>query len=262
MSNNSLLSIENLKVYFSQEEVTNKVIDGISLEISQSEIVALVGGSGSGKTITGLSILRLLPLGAKIIEGKIIFQGSDLLKISENQIRQIRGKEISMVFQEPLSAFNPLFTIGFQINEVLQLHTDLGKRERRAQVLDLLKSVGIPNPQKIISDYPHQLSGGLRQRAMIAQALAGKPKLIIADEPTSNLDVTLQAQIMELFRNLSDELKISILLISHDLAMVAHLAKRVAIICGGKVVESGDTKQIWNNPRHPFTQQLMEAVKT
>jgi ABC-type dipeptide/oligopeptide/nickel transport system ATPase component len=221
----------------------------------------LVGSSGSGKTLTGLSILRLLPVGANLVGGKIIFKQQDLLQLSESRMRAIRGRNISMVFQEPLSAFNPLFTIGYQIKEVLRFHTELGRNKIEEKVLDLLKSVGIPDPKKIINDYPHQLSGGLRQRAMIAQAIAAGPELLIADEPTSNLDVTLQAQIMELFRTLKKEFNLAILLITHDLAMVSHLADRVAIIYEGKVVESGQVAAILERPRNLFTQALVEAVK-
>lgn len=261
MSFPSLLRIENLKIYFFSEGTTNKVINGLSLEIEESQILALVGGSGSGKTLTGLSILRLLPSGAKIVEGRIIFKNQDLLQIGEEQMRAIRGKDIGMVFQEPLSALNPLFSIGYQIEEVLKFHTSLRRAERKKRVLDLLETVGIPDSQRIIADYPHQLSGGMRQRVMIAQAIAANPKLIIADEPTSNLDVTLQAQIMELFRNLKKELRLAILLITHDLAMVAHLADEVAIISGGKIVETGNTARILQAPQDPFSQQLVEAVK-
>lgn len=257
----NLLKIDNLKVYFSKEKDVKKIIDGLSLEIGPKEILALVGGSGSGKTLAGLSILRLLPLGAGISGGKIIFQGQDLLQLEKVKMQAIRGKDIGMVFQEPLSAFNPLFTIGYQIKEVLKYHTDLSKGAIEARVLELLKIVGIPNPERIINDYPHQLSGGLRQRAMIAQAIAAGPKLLIADEPTSNLDVTLQAQIMDLFRKLKAELNISILLISHDMAMVAHLADRVAIIYEGRIVEFGQAAQILREPKHPFTQALVEAAR-
>jgi ABC-type dipeptide/oligopeptide/nickel transport system ATPase component len=255
----SLLKIEDLKVYFSGG-AAGKVIDGLFLEIPEGQITALVGGSGSGKTLTGLSILRLLPAGAKIVAGKIIFGNQDLLQLREDQMRAIRGKDIGMVFQEPLSALNPLFTVGYQISEVLRFHTELNRLQRKRQVLDLLEVVGIPDPPKIISDYPHQLSGGMRQRVMIAQAIAGNPKLVIADEPTSNLDVTLQAQIMELFRNLKKEMGITMLLITHDLAMVSHLADEVAVISGGRIVESGSAGKILQNPQAPFSKQLVEAA--
>jgi len=261
MSTNSLLTVKNLKVYFSGEEILHKVINGVYLEIMPSEIVALVGGSGSGKTLTALSILRLLPEAAHIAEGKIIFQSRDLLKMNSEEMLRIRGKEIGMVFQEPLSAFNPLFTVGFQVEEVLRFHTSLSKREMHMRIRELLRQVGITDPEKVINDYPHQLSGGLRQRAMIAQAIAASPRLIIADEPTSNLDVTLQAQIMELFRSLKKELGISIFLITHDLAMVAHLADKVAVINQGKIVEFGKATEIMQNPRDIYSKQLAEAVR-
>ncbi|MDP3142829.1 MAG: ABC transporter ATP-binding protein [Candidatus Omnitrophota bacterium] len=261
MPADNLLRIENLKVNFSESAGSRQVINGLSLAVNSGEILALVGSSGSGKTLTGLSILRLLPIGANLVGGKIIFKQQDLLQISESQMREVRGRNISMVFQEPLSALNPLFTIGSQIKEVLRFRTELGKNEIEGKALDLLKSVGMPDPKKIINDYPHQLSGGLRQRAMIAQAIAAGPELLIADEPTSNLDVTLQAQIMELFRTLKKELNLAILLITHDLAMVSHLADRVAIICEGKIVEFGQVANILQQPRNPFTQALVEAVK-
>ncbi|MFH1655007.1 MAG: ABC transporter ATP-binding protein, partial [Candidatus Omnitrophota bacterium] len=189
--NKPILEIQDLKVYFYTESGVNRVIDGLDLSINDPEILALVGGSGCGKTITGLSILRLQPPQAKTIDGQIIWQGRNLFKLSSNQMRLVRGKEIAMVFQEPLTSFNPVFTIGYQIMEVLKFHLNIKKRDMKSCVIDLLRKVGISQAEKIINDYPHQLSGGLRQRAMIAQAIAAEPKLLIADEPTSNLDVTL-----------------------------------------------------------------------
>lgn len=258
MSRN-ILEIENLKIYFPAESGTNKVVDGLNLKVKESEILALVGGSGCGKTITGLTILRLQPPQAIIAEGKIFWQGRDIFELSENQMRAIRGKEISMVFQEPLTSLNPLFTIGFQIAEVLKLHTEI-KQNYKSRIVELLRQVGISQAEKIIDDYPHQLSGGLRQRVMIAQAIAANPKLIIADEPTSNLDVTLQAQILELFKELKQRLNLSILLITHDIAVVSELADRVAIIHEGKIVEEGNPKDIINNPADSYTKKLIEAV--
>ncbi|HOX54567.1 MAG: ABC transporter ATP-binding protein [Candidatus Omnitrophica bacterium] len=254
-----ILQIENLRIYFPAESGTNRVVDGLNLTVSESEILALVGGSGCGKTITGLTILRLQPPQATIAGGKIFWQGKDIFELSENQMRTIRGKEISMVFQEPLTSLNPLFTIGFQIAEVLKLHTEI-KQNYKSRTIELFRQVGISQAEKIIDDYPHQLSGGLRQRVMIAQAIAASPKLIIADEPTSNLDVTLQAQILELFKELKQRLNLSILLITHDIAVVSELADRVAIIHDGKIVEEGNPKNIISNPTDSYTKKLIEAV--
>ncbi len=256
MSSN-LLVVENLTVTVAQKTI----VSAANLEVPLLSVTALVGGSGSGKTTMGLAILKLLPLGLNVQQGRIWFHGLEILELPEERMRLLRGKEIGMVFQEPLYAFNPVFSIGAQIDEVLRIHTSLNPRQRRARVLELLDLVGLPNPQRIVGNYSHQLSGGMRQRAMIAQAIAAGPKLIIADEPTSNLDVTLQAKIMELFRKLKDELQLSILLITHDLGMVAHMADRVAVMTQGKIIEQGMTKDVLQNPQHPYTRTLMEAIE-
>ena len=256
MSSN-LLVVEDLTVTVAQKEI----VSAANLEIPFLSVTALVGGSGSGKTTMGLAVLKLLPLGFNVRQGRIWFDGREVLDLSEDRMRLLRGKEIGMVFQEPLYAFNPVFSIGGQIAEVLRVHTPLNLCQRRARILELLNLVGLPNPQRAAGNYPHQLSGGMRQRAMIAQAIAAGPKLLIADEPTSNLDVTLQAKIMELFRKLKDELKLSILLITHDLGMVAHMADRVAVMTGGKIVEQGMTKDVLKDPRHPYTRTLMETIE-
>ncbi|MCK5260453.1 MAG: ABC transporter ATP-binding protein [Candidatus Omnitrophica bacterium] len=255
-----LVHLENLTVTVGEAEDRTVLLDRVNFEIPELSITALVGGSGSGKTTTGLAILRLLPLALNVEEGRIFFNGEDLLNASGERMRQIRGGEVSMVFQEPLNAFNPVFSIGYQIDEVLQIHTDLGRVQRQKRVLELLDLVGLPEPGRMARDYPHQLSGGMRQRAMIAQAIAGDPKLIIADEPTSNLDVTLQARIIELFKKLKNELKLSILLITHDLGMVGHMADHVAVMTQGKIVESGTTGDVLSSPQHQYTQRLMEAL--
>jgi len=257
---NALLSIKDLTVVVHEDGRERRLVDGVSFDIPNNSISAFVGGSGSGKTTTGLSILKLLPLGLTVSKGQILFDGDNLLNISESKMRARRGKDISMIFQEPLNAFNPVFTIGYQIEEVLRMHTKLSKNARKARILDLLKMVELSDPSRVMNNYPHQLSGGMRQRAMIAQAIAASPKLIIADEPTSNLDVTLQAKIMDLFRKLKNELNLSILLITHDLALVSHLSDYVAVMTNGQVVESGTTKQITTTPQNEYTKQLMKAL--
>jgi len=257
----SLLEIKNLTIGLSEEAENKTIVQGLSLSIFPKTIAALVGGSGSGKTTTGLAVLRLLPPVMDITQGEITFQGKDMLNYSIEQMRQLRGKEIAMVFQEPLYAFNPVFRIGQQMEEVLIYHCSLNKQQREQRILDLLDMVGITEPQRVAQSYPHQLSGGMRQRAMIAQAIAAEPQLIIADEPTSNLDVTLQAHIMDLFRKLKERLNLSILLITHDLGVVTHLADDIFVLSEGRVVESGPTQMILAKPQHRFTQELMETFR-
>lgn len=250
-----LLVVENLTVTVMEKTLVNAA----SLEVPALSITALVGGSGSGKTTLGIAILRLLPLGLVVRQGRVLWEGEDILTFSAERMRRLRGKDISMIFQEPLYAFNPVFRVGDQVEEVLRVHGCLDSRQRRGRVLELLDLVGLPDPKRAAGSYPHQLSGGMRQRAMIAQAIAAGPKLIIADEPTSNLDVTLQAKIMELFRKLRDELKLSIILITHDLGVVAHMADHVAVITEGEIIERGATREVLGNPRHPYTRALMDA---
>jgi ABC-type dipeptide/oligopeptide/nickel transport system ATPase component len=256
-----LISIKNLSVTVGDVTGGQLLLKNIDLEIPVLSITALVGGSGSGKTTTGLAMLRLLPRGLNIKSGKILFERTDLLEASEPRMRGIRGGGISMVFQEPLNAFNPVFSIGYQIDEVLQVHTDMDQAKRKQRIGELLDLVGLPDPKSTAAQYPHQLSGGMRQRAMIAQAIAGNPQLIIADEPTSNMDVTLQARIIELFKRLKAELNLSILLITHDLGMVEHMADTMAVMTCGEIVERGLTKEVLRNPQHEYTQALMEALR-
>ncbi len=257
----NLLSIKNLTVGLTPAGAGLKILEGINLDIAERTIVGLVGGSGSGKTTTGFSLLRLLPEAMEVLEGQIIFQEDNLLEYSERKMQKIRGHLISMVFQEPLHAFNPLFRIGFQIAEVVREHLQLSARDCNNRVIELLEQTGVPEPQRIAKSYPHQLSGGLRQRAMIAQAIAANPRLIIADEPTSNLDVTLQARMIDLFRHLRDKMGISMLLITHDLGMVEHLADYVVVIREGKIIEQGSTSAVVQRPQHEYTKLLMNAIR-
>lgn len=253
------LDIRNLTISVGENDKRQILVDDLSLIVPPESIVALVGGSGSGKSTTVLAILRLLAPALAIEDGEIMYYGTDLLRLNEERMRAVRGKKIGMVFQEPLNAFNPLFPVGKQIEEVLKWHTPLTADERQAEVKELLDIVGISDPGRVARSYPHQLSGGMRQRAMIAQAIAADPKLIIADEPTSNLDVTLQAKIIAMFRELKDRLKLSILLISHDLGMVRHLADEVVVLQKGKVVEAGKVAAITTAPKHAYTVELMKA---
>lgn len=255
-----LLKIRDLTVCVDHQD-NKKIVNRVNFEVGDAGIVGLVGGSGSGKTTTGYAILGLLDPALSIASGMIEFKGKDLLKASDSEIRAVRGGEIGMIFQEPLNAFNPVFSIGYQIDEMLQYHTDLNKEQRETRILELLDLVGLPEPKRLIKNYPHQLSGGMRQRAMIAQAIAPNPDLIIADEPTSNLDVTHQARIIELFQKIRKELKLSILLITHDLGMVGHLCDDVAVMCKGAIVEFGSADEIVSDPQHQYTKDLMGALK-
>lgn len=254
-----LLSIQHLTVTLNEEQQKQPIIADINLEINPQRVTALVGGSGSGKTTTGLAILRLLSPALQVAGGRIIFQRENILDYSPIKLRALRGKEIGMVFQEPLYAFNPVYPIGFQIEEVLKYHTSLNAKQRQGRILELMAEVGLPNPHRMVNSYPHQLSGGMRQRAMIAQAIAASPKIIIADEPTSNLDVTLQAKIIDLFHRLKNRFQLAILLITHDLGMVSHLADEVAVMNKGKIVEAGLTQNILQNPCHSYTRELLQS---
>jgi peptide/nickel transport system ATP-binding protein len=255
-----LLRVENLKTYFYTEDGVVKAVDGVSFEVREGETLGIVGESGSGKSVTSLSIMRLLDQNGKIVDGKIIFKGRNLLELSENEMRKIRGKEIAMIFQEPMVALNPVFTIGDQIMEAIILHQNVSEKEARKMAIDLLRKVGIPEPEKRVDEYPHQLSGGMRQRAMIAMALSCRPSLLIADEPTTALDVTIQAQILELMKELQKEYGMAIILITHDMGVVAEMSDKVAVMYAGKVVEYGDVKTIFTEPKHPYTYALLESI--
>ncbi|MDI6707933.1 MAG: ABC transporter ATP-binding protein [Candidatus Thermoplasmatota archaeon] len=256
-----LLKIENLKTHFYTYKGVVRAVDGINLEIKEDEILGLVGESGCGKTVTALSILKLLSSNARIVEGKIIFEGLDIVSLKEEGLRNIRGSKIAMIFQEPMSSLNPVYTIGNQLVETVLLHNrEYSKKQAREKAIELLKLVKIPLPEKVIDQYPHELSGGMRQRCMIAMALVCKPKLLIADEPTTALDVTTESQILELIKELKSELHHSVLLITHDLGIVAELCDRVAVMYAGKIVECSDVKTIFTAPKHPYTIGLLNAI--
>jgi oligopeptide/dipeptide ABC transporter ATP-binding protein len=256
-----VLRIRGLRTTFRIPGGVFPAVDGVDLDVYAGETLCMVGESGCGKSVTALSILRLLPTPPACIEaGEVIFEGRDLLKLPLDELRHIRGNRISMIFQEPMTSLNPVFTIGNQIEEVLKVHTEMDRGERRARVVELLDLVGIPAAADRIRDYPHQLSGGMRQRVMIAMALACHPAVLIADEPTTALDVTIQAQILELLEDLKKRLDMAVLLITHDLGVVAETAQRVAVVYAGRVVESGSAAAIFRAPRHPYTAGLLMAV--
>jgi peptide/nickel transport system ATP-binding protein len=255
-----LLVVENLQTHFRTPDGINRAVDGVSFHVNAGETVAIVGESGCGKSVTSMSILRLIPEPPGKIAGSIRFQGRDLLTLSEPEMRDIRGNEISMIFQEPMTSLNPVLNIGRQIGETLRLHQGLSSRDAEAKAVEMLKLVGIPEPVRRVREYPHQLSGGMRQRVMIAIALACNPKLLIADEPTTALDVTIQAQILELMRGLKSTVGAAIVLITHDLGVVAEVAERVVVMYAGKKVEEAPVVELFNTPRHPYTQGLLGSM--
>ncbi|HEY3253355.1 MAG TPA: ABC transporter ATP-binding protein [Polyangiaceae bacterium] len=253
-----LLSIRNLHVEFSTDAGPVPAVRGIDLQIAPGETVALVGESGCGKSVTAMSVMRLTE--GRIAAGSIHFQGRDLASLSDQEMRRIRGGQMGMIFQEPMTSLNPVFSVGRQIEEVLVLHQRLSARAARAQALELLQRVGIPAPERRILQYPHELSGGMKQRVMLAMAIACRPQLLIADEPTTALDVTIQAQIMELLRELKQEFGMAVLLITHDLGVVAHFAERVLVMYAGKIVEQGSVRDLFKRAAHPYTQALLAAL--
>ena len=255
-----LLDVKNLRTSFRMFRGTVKSVDGVDFTLRRGEIMGLVGESGGGKSVTGFSLLRLIDPPGKITDGEVLFEGEDLLRKNEEEMRRIRGKKIAMIFQDPMTSLNPLQTIGAQIDEMLKLHTELSSRERRERSLDLLKEVGIPNPKERLVSYPHQFSGGMRQRVVIAISLAADPELIIADEPTTALDVTVQAQILRLMEELVDKRGSSLILITHDLAVVSEMADKVAVMYCGRIIEEGPTKELINFPRHPYTRGLLDSI--
>ncbi|MGH7255888.1 MAG: ABC transporter ATP-binding protein, partial [Nitrospirales bacterium] len=255
-----LLEVTRLSTSFFTEKGEVRAVEDVSFSIESGQTLALVGESGCGKTVTALSILRLISPPGRIVGGQILFRGRDLVTRSEGELRQIRGREIGMVFQEPMTSLNPVFTIGDQIGEVLRVHEALSAERCRDRVLGLLEKVGIPSPERRIDQYPHELSGGMKQRVMIAMALACKPDLLIADEPTTALDVTIQAQILELLKTLQAEMGLAILLISHNLGVVAQFAQDVVVMYASRIVERASVKHLFDNPAHPYTRALLRSI--
>jgi peptide/nickel transport system ATP-binding protein len=256
----ALLEIEQLQTHFRTQDGVNRAVDGISFHVNEGETLAVVGESGCGKSVTAMSILRLVPEPPAKIAGSIRFQGKDLLKFSEREMRSIRGNEISMIFQEPMTSLNPVLTIGRQLGETLRLHEGLDRKAAETRAVEMLALVGIPEPRWRLREYPHQLSGGMRQRVMIAMALACNPKLLIADEPTTALDVTIQAQILDLMRDLKHRVGAAIILITHDLGIVAEVAERVMVMYAGRKLEEAPVAELFRTPRHPYTRGLLGAV--
>jgi oligopeptide/dipeptide ABC transporter ATP-binding protein len=256
----ALLDVRNLSVHFHGRNGRVTAVDGVSFEVAEGETLALVGESGCGKTLTALAVLRLLPPGARLEAECVILGGRDLVRLAERDLRSVRGKEVGVVFQDPLTALNPVWPVGEQVAEVLRVHDGLGRRAAWARAVELLHEVGIADPKRRASEYPHQLSGGMRQRALIAAALACRPALLIADEPTTALDVTVQAQILDLLLRLREERRLSILLITHDLGVVAELAQRVVVLYAGQVIEQSEVASLFRRPRHPYTRALLVAL--
>jgi len=261
MAEQRLLDVKNLKTYFFTDEGVVRAVDGVDLYINQGETLGVVGESGCGKSVTALSIMKLIPQPpGRIVEGEIIYNGVDLVTLPANRMRRIRGKEISMVFQEPMTSLNPVFTCGEQIAEALRLHEGLGRRDAMDKTVEMLKIVHIPNAERRVKEYPHQLSGGMRQRIMIAMALSCNPNLLIADEPTTALDVTIQAQILELLNELKSKLRMAVMLITHDMGVIAETAQRVVVMYAAKVAEEALVGELFKDPLHPYTQGLLRSI--
>lgn len=256
----TLLQVENLVTSFRTADGKLSAVRGVSFSVDKGETLCIVGESGCGKSITALSLMGLLPSNGEISEGAITFEGENITKATKEQLRRLRGNKMSMVFQEPMTALNPVFTIGFQLKEPLMIHKGLSKKEADIQGIQLLKQVGIPYPEKRMKQYPHELSGGMRQRVMIAIALACRPTLLIADEPTTALDVTIQAQILDLIDDLKKELGMGVIMVTHDMGVVAEVADRVMVMYAGEKIEEGDVESIFSNPRHPYTRGLLNSV--
>jgi peptide/nickel transport system ATP-binding protein/oligopeptide transport system ATP-binding protein len=261
LAKSPLLEVRDLSTHFFTEEGVVRAVENVSLQIHPGEILSLVGESGCGKSVTGLSILRLIsaPPG-RIVNGEVLFDGRNLLHLEEKEMQKVRGNEISMIFQEPMTSLNPVFTIGDQIMEAIQFHQGLDKAEARKRAIEMLGRVQIPSPEERIDAYPHQLSGGMRQRAMIAMALSCQPKLLIADEPTTALDVTIQAQVLRLLKEIQREMGMAVMLITHDLGVVAEIADRVAVMYAGRIVEMASIEAIFGQMRHPYTKGLLDSI--
>jgi oligopeptide/dipeptide ABC transporter ATP-binding protein len=255
-----LLEISNLRTYFFTEAGVVKALDGMSLEVYKGQAVGLVGESGSGKSVTAQSVLRIVPRPGRIVDGAIKFEGGDLLAKSEDEMRQLRGPKMAIVFQDPTTSLNPVYTIEKQLTDILMLHSDLTKEEASKKALALLERVGIQDPEKRLKAYPHELSGGMKQRVAIARALSCEPVLLFADEPTTNLDVTIQAQVLELLKQLQKELNMTMVMITHDMGIIADLTERVTVLYAGKVMEVADTSTLFKDPKHPYTEALLKAV--
>jgi oligopeptide/dipeptide ABC transporter ATP-binding protein len=256
----TLLQVEDLHTQFFTSRGVVRAVDGVSLHIDAGETLGVVGESGCGKTITALSILRLVPDPGKIISGRILFRGEDVAKMDDEEVKDFRGNDVSMIFQDPMTSLNPVTKIGFQIEEAMTAHKRFSAQQAKIRVVELLKRVRVPAPERRVNDYPHQFSGGMRQRAMIAMGLANEPALLIADEPTTALDVTVQAQIIELMKSLNQELGTAMMLITHNMALVASLCQRVIVMYAGRVVEEGPVEQIFKSPQHPYTWSLLRSV--
>jgi oligopeptide/dipeptide ABC transporter ATP-binding protein len=255
-----LLEVSNLRTYFYTEAGVVKAVDGMSLDVGKSEAVGLVGESGSGKSVTAQSILRIVPPPGRIVEGSIKFHETDIMQKSDDEMRMLRGSEIAVIFQDPTSSLNPVYTVERQLTDIIMLHQDITKREAIEKAESLLTQVGISEPVKRMRAYPHELSGGMRQRVAIARALSCEPSLLLADEPTTSLDVTIQAQVLELLKQLQVEYEMSMIMITHDMGIIADLTSRVTVAYAGKVMEFADTRSVFTNPKHPYTEALLKAV--
>jgi oligopeptide transport system ATP-binding protein len=256
-----LLQVKDLRTYFYTEEGLVKAVDGVTFDVQEGETLALVGESGCGKSVSALSLLKLLPIPpARIVSGEVLFEGDDMMKLNEEELRKIRGNRIAMVFQEPMTSLNPVLTIGKQLTEALELHLKLDKSAANARAVQLLEMVGVAEAERRITDYPHQFSGGMRQRVMIAMAMACNPRLLIADEPTTALDVTIQAQVLEVMARLSKEFGTAVIIITHNLGVVARYADRVNVMYAGKIIETSTAEKVYADPRHPYTLGLLRSV--